>query len=63
MRTDAELLEKLLIELSLEIPTVVHEDRSPNKRVAKDDEETLLRFRRLFDQKYSVSTPLELMSI
>ena len=56
---DAELLANLILERSR--ASKVEQERVPDKRTLKADEEKFLRLRRLFDEKYSVSTPRELM--
>jgi hypothetical protein len=57
---DVELLARLLSE-RLEATSAPREVRRPEKIGSKAEEEKLLRLRRLFDEKYSVSTPRELM--
>jgi SpoVK/Ycf46/Vps4 family AAA+-type ATPase len=57
---DAELLARLLSERS-ETAAAPREVRRSEKIGSKVEEEKLLRLRRLFDEKYSVSTPRELM--
>lgn len=56
---DADLLAKLISESS-RAPAVVPEGA---KRSSKIDEQKMLRLRRMFDEKYSISTPRELMRI
>jgi hypothetical protein len=59
---DAELLAKVIRESS-KAATVGQESAPPSRRALKVDEEKMLRLRRLFDEKYSISTPRELMKI
>lgn len=57
---DADLLARLLSE-RLAGTSRPKEGRRSETIVSKAEEEKLLRLRRLFDEKYSVSTPRELM--
>lgn len=58
--SETEILARLLSE-HLASTSASREVRSPEKTGSKVEEEKLLRLRRLFDEKYSVSTPRELM--
>jgi hypothetical protein len=58
--TDAERLAKVILENS-STRTIVQDKPISQRSPSKLDEEKLRLARRLFDQKYSITTPRELM--
>jgi hypothetical protein len=60
--TDAERLAKVILENS-STRTIVQDKPVSQRSPSKMDEEKLRLARRLFDQKYSITTPRELMKL
>lgn len=60
-REDLDIITRIIRETSFE-PATVNAPK-PNKRSLTEDEAQFRQLRKVFDQKYAVSTPLELMRI
>jgi hypothetical protein len=59
---DVDIITRLIFESTID-STAIASASKPIKRPSRIDEEKFVRMRQLFDEKYRISTPLELLRL